>query len=75
MRSVGLARALLLVGFVASVAGACIACTRPAPDASPEGAVRAWLDRMEASDEDARAIRDAYALLGPAAQANLVERA
>ena len=51
------------------------ACTRPAPDASPEGAVRAWLDRMEASDEDAHAIRDAYALLGPAARANLEERA
>jgi hypothetical protein len=51
------------------------ACNRPAPDATPEGAVRAWLDRMEASDEDAHAIRDAYALLGPSARANLGERA
>ncbi len=50
-------------------------CSRPAPDATPEGAVRAWLDRMEASDDDPRAIRDAYALLGPAARANLEERA
>ena len=67
MRTRGAWRALLLA--------ASVACTRPAPDATPEGAVRAWLDRMEASDEDARAIRDAYALLGPAARANLVERA
>ena len=52
-----------------------VACSRPAPDATPEGAVRAWLDRMEASDDDARSIRDAYALLGPAARANLGERA
>ena len=59
--------ALLLLGSAS--------CSRPAPDASPEGAVRAWLDRMEASDEDALAIRDAYGLLGPAARANLVERA
>jgi predicted small lipoprotein YifL len=51
------------------------ACHRPAPDATPEGAVRAWLDRMEASDGDARAIKDAYGLLGPAARANLKERA
>jgi hypothetical protein len=51
------------------------ACSRPAADATPEGAVRAWLDRMEASDEDSRAIREAYALLGPAARANLGERA
>ena len=52
-----------------------VACSRPAPDATPEGAVRAWLDRMEASDDDARSIRDAYALLGPVARANLGERA
>jgi hypothetical protein len=51
------------------------ACSRPAPDATPEGAVRTWLDRMEASDGDAQAIRDAYGLLGPAARANLRERA
>jgi hypothetical protein len=64
-------RAGLALAFVAI----CGACTRPAPDATPEGAVRAWLDRMEASDEDAHAIREAYALLGPTARANLVERA
>jgi hypothetical protein len=52
-----------------------VACTRPAPDGTPEGAVRAWLDRMEGSDDEAHAIRDAYALLGPVARANLEERA
>jgi hypothetical protein len=50
-------------------------CSRPAPDATPEGAVRVWLDRMEESDDDPHAIREAYALLGPAAHANLEERA
>ncbi|MGO8997663.1 MAG: hypothetical protein ACLQVI_30465 [Polyangiaceae bacterium] len=61
-----------VVGFAFLLGGA---CSRPAPDATPEGAVRAWLDRMEASDDDAQAIREAYALLGPAARANLGERA
>jgi hypothetical protein len=50
-------------------------CSRSAPDATPDGAVRVWLDRMEESDDDPRAIRDAYGLLGPAAHANLEERA
>jgi len=50
-------------------------CTRPPPDATPEGAVREWLDTMEAAGDDVRARRDAYALLGPAARANLAERA
>jgi hypothetical protein len=68
MKRGGLALGLAFVAI-------CGACTRPAPDATPEGAVRAWLDRMEASDEDAHAIREAYALLGPTARANLVERA
>jgi len=51
------------------------ACTRPAPDATPDGAVRAWVDRMEASGDDPLAVRQAYALLGPAAQSNLRQRA
>ncbi len=67
-------RALAFVAF-ALAPGLLGACTRPAPDATPEGAVRAWLDRMEAADEDTRANREAYALLGPTARANLGERA
>jgi hypothetical protein len=50
-------------------------CSHSAPDATPDGAVRLWLDRMEMSSEDPRAIKDAYALLGPSARANLEERA
>jgi hypothetical protein len=60
---------------VVLLAAALAACTRAAPDATPEGAVRLWLDRMESATEDPRATRDAYALLGPAARANLEERA
>jgi hypothetical protein len=51
------------------------ACSRPPPDASPEGAVRLFLDDMEASESDARETRHAYDLLGPTARANLEERA
>lgn len=65
------------VAFAAvfGLALALAACTRAAPDATPDGAVRAWLDKMEESEEDPRAMRDAYALLGAATRANLEERA
>lgn len=72
-RALALSTAACLAAFVSF--GLCGACSHPAPDATPEGAVRTWLDRMEASDEDPRVMRDAYALLGPVARANLVERA
>jgi hypothetical protein len=52
-----------------------VACSRPAPDATPEGAVRAWLEHMEGSQDDPRDAREAYRLLGPTARANLAERA
>jgi hypothetical protein len=52
------------------------ACSRPPPDATPDGAVRLFLDDMEAADEDdPQAMRRAYDLLGPTARANLEERA
>jgi len=51
------------------------ACTRSAPDSTPEGAVRLFVDRMESSSDDPRAMKEAYALLGPRARANLKERA
>src|ERR1700733_5584200 len=50
-------------------------CSRAAPDATPEGAVRAWLEDMEGSRGEPKGAREAYALLGPAARANLEERA
>jgi hypothetical protein len=52
-----------------------IGCSRPAPDATPEGVVRLWLDRMESSAEDPKATSEAYLLLGPRARSNLEERA
>jgi len=50
-------------------------CSRAAPDATPDGAVRAWLDDMEGSLGDPKEAREAYRLLGPAARSNLEERA
>jgi hypothetical protein len=64
-------RGLSAVLAIASLA----ACSRPAPDSTPEGAVRAWLDKMESQPEDPRAARDALQLLGPSARANLEQRA
>ena len=47
----------------------------PPPDATPDGAVRLFLDDMEAASDDPRVMQRAYDLLGPAARANLEERA
>jgi hypothetical protein len=52
-----------------------IGCSRPPPDATPEGATRLFLDAMEAAQDDAREMRRAYGLLGPTGRANLEERA
>jgi hypothetical protein len=51
------------------------ACSRAPPDATPEGAVRLFLDDMEATSDDPQAVKQAYDLLGPAARANLEQRA
>ncbi|WP_394823458.1 hypothetical protein [Pendulispora albinea] len=50
-------------------------CSRSPPDATPDGVVRLWLERMETSTRDPRAAREAYALLGPATRKNLEVRA
>lgn len=50
-------------------------CSRAAPDATPEGAVRLFVEKMESGAEDPRAMREAYGLLGPHARSNLKERA
>ena len=60
-----------LVVLLALVAG----CSRAQPDATPDGAVRLWLDKMEQSEDDPRVMKDVYDLLGPSARANLEERA
>lgn len=51
------------------------ACTRTAPDGTPDGALRLFLDRMEVATDDPRAMAEAYDLLGKSAKKNLEERA
>jgi hypothetical protein len=65
----------VLSGMLAGALAASLACSHPAPEATPEGAVRAFLDVMEAAGDDATLTRRAYELLGPQARANLGERA
>jgi len=50
-------------------------CSHTPPEATPDGAVRAWIEKMESANDDPRAMRDAYQLLGPRARTNLKERA
>ena len=50
-------------------------CSRSPPEATPDGVVRLWLEKMEASTSDPRAAREAFALLGPATRRNLEIRA
>ncbi len=66
-------RALLPAALVAAVMLA--GCSHAPPDATPDGAVRLFLDDVEGASSDPRLMRAAYDLLGPAARANLAERA
>ncbi len=50
-------------------------CSRPAPDATPEGAVHVFLDAMETAGDDQASMNRVYDVLGPEARANLAERA
>jgi hypothetical protein len=52
-----------------------MACSHPAPDSTPEGAVRAFLEDMETATDDPRVMHRVYDRLGPVAHANLEERA
>ena len=51
------------------------ACSHPAANATPEGAVRAWLEHMEDSAGDPDESKEAFLLLGPRARRNLEARA
>jgi hypothetical protein len=62
-------------GVLALVATVLHGCSRPPPDATPDGATRLFLDAMESAETDAREMRRAYNLLGPGGRANLEERA
>lgn len=63
--------AIVVVSALSFMSG----CSRAAPDATPDGALRELLDRMEVAIEDPRAMNEAYDLLGKSAKQNLEERA
>lgn len=68
------ARLAVVLGLLLSLP-VTAACSHAPPDATPEGAVRLFLDDMEAASDDSRVMKRAYDLLGPAARQNLEERA
>lgn len=70
----GVTRAAVMA-VLALVAGSASGCARPPLDATPEGAVRLWVERMEDTAVDPKASRDAYALLAAPARKNLEARA
>jgi hypothetical protein len=61
------------LAFAAALALA--GCSRAAPDATPDGTLRLWLEKIETTGEEPQGLAEAYALLGPAARSNLEERA
>jgi hypothetical protein len=63
-----------LVAGVVALHLSTVGCSHPPPDATPEGALREFLDEMDDSEQPA-ALRRAYDLLGPVAKANLATRA
>ncbi len=59
----------------ALLTAACLACSRPPPDATPEGALRAWIDAMGAQVSDPHETHAAYALLSKQTHQGLEKRA
>ncbi len=66
---------LPLFALLAALAFGLSGCSRAPPDATPEGAVHLFLDRMEAAASGAVPMSDVYALLGPTTRKNLTDRA
>lgn len=66
-----IASRLALALALASLEG----CSRQPPDATPEGAVRTFLEKMDEAQDDGPKMRAVYTLLGPDARGNLAERA
>jgi len=52
-----------------------VGCGKGRVDGTPEAAVRSMLERLENSSTDPRQTKEAYALMGPNARAQLQERA
>ncbi len=69
-----MSRSALLALVLAVVLGPALGCGSRAVDATPTGAVRAFLGAMQRT-EDPRARQEAYRLLCPDAQIALAERA
>ena len=65
---------LSILAFVLA-SSALAGCSHKPADATPEGAVREWIDKMESAADDPEAAKDAYELLGPKAKQNLAARA
>ena len=70
----GALRVALARFVITSLALGAGACT-PKPDVSCEGALKEWLAAMQASENDVRRLKDAYALLGPETRAKMEKRA
>lgn len=51
-----------------------VACSRPPEDATPEGAVSLWLQRIDEARDDQEGAKARYELLGPGARERLEER-
>ena len=52
-----------------------VSCSRPPPDATPEGALREWIERMNAQVTDPKEAPAAYAMLSKTTRAELEQRA
>ena len=63
------------LALIALLTAAVMACSRPPPDATPEGALHEWLDRMGTQVSDPHETRAAYALLSKQTHQNLEKRA
>ena len=68
-------RLTLLCLAAARVTLSLAGCSRAPLDATPDGALRVWLEKMEAAEDDPAEMRGAYELFGPRAKKNLAERA
>jgi hypothetical protein len=64
-----------VAALVAAIALTVCACNHAPRDATPEGAVRMFIEEMESSADDFTAMKRVYELLGPTSRANLSERA
>ena len=63
------------LALLALLTAAIVSCSRPPPDATPEGALRTWLDEMGAQVSDPHETRAAYAMLSKQTHQNLEKRA